>query len=342
MLNLEEISKELEFINNSAQLENFFQKYLGKKGILNEEFKKITNLSGQEKKDFWSKLTSIKEDLTNSYEKKQRELNIWNINQKLNEDIVDISLEGKPINQWNFSIIAKVRRTIEEVYKSMWFTIDYWHEIVKKYENFQSVNIPLTHPATEAHDTFYLNDKDALWDNLILRTHNSAHQVQDILKYWVPLKLWSPWRVYRVENMDSWHDVMFQYAEWLIVDKNVSIAQFKDTMKKILSGVLWKDDIKIRLRPCYFPFVEPWFEIDAACPICDGKWCPLCKQSWWIELLGAWMVHPNVLKNAWLDPNERSWFARWIGVSRLTAVKYGIKDIRFFTNWDLRFTKSFA
>jgi phenylalanyl-tRNA synthetase alpha chain len=125
------------------------------------------------------------------------------------------------------------------------------------------------------------------------------------------------------------------------VDKNLSIAHFKDTMQKLLSGILWKS-INIRLRPSYFPFVEPGFEIDAQCPICGGKWCSLCKGSGWIELLGAGMVHPNVIQNAWLDPKEWSGFARWVGVSRLAAVKYGIKDIRYFTNGDLRFAKSFA
>jgi len=341
MLNSKEILEELNRITNLIQLEEFFQKYLWKKWLLNEEFKKIISLTEQERKDFGSQLTETKEILMNNYEKKERELSIWNINKKLNEDIVDISLDWRSLDQWNFAIIAKVRRKIEEVYQSMWFIIDYGHEVVTKYENFQSVNIPLTHPVTEAHDTFYLNEKDSFGENLILRTHNSAHQVQDIKKYWVPLKLWSPWRVYRFENVDAWHDLMFQYAEWMIVDKNISIAQFKDTMQKILSWILEKD-IEIRIRPSYFPFVEPWFEIDAACPICNGSWCPLCKNSWRIELVWAWMVHPNVLKNAWLDSDQWSWFARWIWVSRLAAVKYGIKDIRFFTSGDLRFTKTFA
>jgi phenylalanyl-tRNA synthetase alpha chain len=135
--------------------------------------------------------------------------------------------------------------------------------------------------------------------------------------------------------------VMFRYAEGIVIDKNLSIANFKDTMQKILSWILWKKT-EIRMRPSYFPFVEPGFEIDAACPMCEGKWCSLCKGSWWIELLGAGMVHPNVIRNAGLDPEEWAWFARGVGVSRLAAVRYGIKDIRYFTNGDLRFSKSFA
>ncbi|MFA5747794.1 MAG: phenylalanine--tRNA ligase subunit alpha [Candidatus Absconditabacterales bacterium] len=341
MLDTKKIIIELNQLENGDQLENFFQKYLGKKGLLNDEFKKIVSLSDQEKKIFGKTLSDTKNILTSEYEKKENELSIKNINKNSEKDIIDISIETDNIQQGNFSIISKVRREIEEIYKSMGFIIDYGHEIVTKYENFESVNIPLTHPATESHDTIYLNDKDMFDDNLILRTHNSAHQVQDIQKYGIPLKLGSPGRVYRVENMDASHDIMFQYAEGIVIDKNISIANFKDTMKKLLSAILGKK-IEIRMRPSYFPFVEPGFEIDAQCPICDGKGCSLCKKSGWLELLGAGMIHPNVLKNAGVDPKIWSGFAFGIGLSRLAAIRYGIKDIRYFTNGDLRFIRSFA
>lgn len=340
MIALEHALWELQKVSDMAQLDNFFQIYLGKKWLLNEEFKVMVDLPSEEKKERWAKLSEIKTKLTEAYETKEREFKLGQINQQLEKDLVDISLDVAH-DEGSYSLLAKVRREIEEMYKSMWFIIDYGHEIVTKFENFESVNIPLTHPATEMHDTIYLNDKDLHGQNLILRTHNSAHQVEDIIKYGVPLKLWSPGRVYRFDSMDASHDVMFRYAEGIVVDKNLSIAQFKDTMQKLLSGILGKN-IEIRLRPSYFPFVEPGFEIDAQCPICGGTWCSLCKGSGWIELLGAGMVHPNVIKNAWLDPKEWSGFARWVGVSRLAAVRYGIKDIRYFTNGDLRFAKSFA
>ena len=341
MLDTKIALKELEKLNNAPQTTERFQKYLWKSWALNEEFKTMGALSFEEKKKMGSVLSEAKTTLTDAYESKERKLSMEGINQKLNEDLIDISLDGKPLDQGSYSVLALVRREIEEVYKWMWFIIDYGHEIVTKYENFESVNIPLTHPATEMHDTIYLKDTDPSGLLLILRTHNSAHQVEDIMKYGVPLKLGSPGRVYRFENMDASHDTMFRYAEWLVIDKNVSIANFKDTMKKILSWILWKA-IEIRMRPSYFPFVEPGFEIDAQCTICGGKWCSLCKQSWWIELVGAGMVHPNVITNAGLDPKEWSGFARGIGVSRLAALRYGIKDIRYFTNGDLRFAKSFS
>ncbi len=340
MIELKHALWELDKVVDVVQLENFFQIYLGKKGLLNEEFKVMVDLAPEEKKQRGAQLSEIKTKLTEAYEIKEQTFKLAQINVQLEKDLVDISLDVSS-DQGSYSLLAKVRREIEEVYKSMGFIIDYGHEIVTKFENFESVNIPLSHPATEMHDTIYLEDKDPSGQNLILRTHNSAHQVQDIMKYGVPLKLWSPGRVYRFDSMDASHDVMFRYAEGIVVDKNLSIAHFKDTMQKLLSGILWKN-INIRLRPSYFPFVEPGFEIDAQCPICGGKWCSLCKGSGWIELLGAGMVHPNVIKNAWLDPKEWSGFARWVGVSRLAAVKYGIKDIRYFTNGDLRFAKSFA
>lgn len=340
MIELKHALWELEKVSDAMQLDNFFQIYLGKKWLLNEEFKLLVSLDVEAKKDKGAKLSEIKTQLTSAYEQKQEMLMMQHINDQLEKDLVDIGLD-LPRDQGAYSLLAKVRREIEEVYKSLWFVIDYGHEIVTKYENFESVNIPLSHPATEMHDTIYLNDKDLYGENLILRTHNSAHQIQDIMKYGVPLKLWSPGRVYRFDSMDASHDVMFQYAEGLVVDKGVSIAQFKDTMQKLLSGILWKN-IEIRLRPSYFPFVEPGFEIDAQCPICGGTWCSLCKGSGRIELLGAGMIHPNVITNAWLDSKEWSGFARWIWVSRLAAIKYGIKDIRYFTNGDLRFAKSFS
>ncbi len=340
MIELKALLTQLSSIENPDQLEIFFQKYLGKKWLLNEEFKKLVSLSPEEKKTVGAELSEVKEKLTSAYEQKSTSFMMEKINEQLGKDLVDMGLDIW-LDEGSYSLLAKVRREIEEVYQSMGMIIDYGHEVVSKYENFESVNIPLTHPATEMQDTIYLKDTDPSWIPLILRTHNSAHQVQDIMKYGVPLKLGSPGRVYRFENTDASHDVMFRYAEGLIIDKNLSIANFKDTMKKLLSGILWKE-LEIRMRPSYFPFVEPGFEIDAQCPLCGGKWCPLCKNSGRLELIGAWMVHPNVIKNAGLDPAQWSGFAWGIGVSRLVAVRYAIKDIRYFTNGDLRFAKSFA
>ncbi|HRX64072.1 MAG TPA: phenylalanine--tRNA ligase subunit alpha [Candidatus Absconditabacterales bacterium] len=338
-MNLAEILNELKPISNIQELENFFQKYLGKKGQLNAEFGKMKDASPEEKKELGAKLSELKNNLTKAYSKKENELSIIEINKQLGQDIVDISVNAKKYEGGHYNLLSKTRRDLEKIAQNMGFTIDYGHEVVTKYENFASVNIPLSHPATEMHDTIYLNEQSPDGENFVLRTHNSAHQVQDMQKYGVPLKLVSPGRCYRFDDMDATHDTMFQYIEGMYIDKNVSIAHFKSYMTTLLSAIIGRK-VETRFRPCHFPFVEPGFEIDARYDIIDSKTGETSKSKR-MELLGAGMIHPNVMKEGGIDPNQRSGFAFGIGISRLAAVKYGIKDIRYFTNGDLRFIKSF-
>lgn len=221
----------------------------------------------------------------------------------------------------------------------MGFVIEYWTEVVTKFENFESVNIPLTHPATEMQDTIYLNEFDSNWEPLILRTQTSSMQNLMIKKYWVPLKAVIPGKVYRYENMDNTHDTMFYQLEGIVVDKWITIANAKHIIEELLSAIL-KKKVETRMRPWYFPFVEPGFEIDARYEIIEPKtWKK--TMSKWMEILGAGMIHPRVLEMAWVDPKEYSGFAFWMWLTRLAAVRYWIKDIRYFTNGDLRFVKSF-
>lgn len=339
MLETDKIVKEIKDAKDLKELEIVFDQYLGKKWLLNEEFKKMVNLDAEQKKEYGKILSDSKNILTDAYQQKEKELSIANINQKLNEDIVDISIEGKKIEQWNFNLITRVRRDLEEAAKTMGFIVESWNEVATKFQNFESVNIPLTHPATEMHDTIYLNEKDKKWEYLILRTHTSALQNQMIKKYWLPLKVIVPWRCYRFDEMDATHDTMFFQFEGMYIDKWVSIANFKDVMEKFL-WVMLKRKVQIRMRPGYFPFVEPGFEIDARYELRDRKTGEK-SMSKWIELLWAGMVHPNVLKIAWVDPQEYNGFAFGPWINRLAAMRYGIKDIRYFTNGDLRFAKSF-
>ncbi len=340
MFDIKAIKVELAKVANLEQLDLFFQTYLGKSGSITLAFKAMGSLSPEEKKSLGQELTQVKTQVTEAYESTQRALSADQINAQLNADIVDSSLETADSEQGSYSLLANVRRDAEEICKSLGFIIEYGTEVVTKFENFESVNIPLTHPATEMHDTIYLQDKDPSGENFILRTHTSSMQNYLIQKHGLPLKAVVPSRVYRYENMDAHHDVMFYQLEGIVVDKGLSVAHFKDMMEKLLSALLHKK-VETRMRPGYFPFVEPGFEIDARYEIYDpatGK----KELSKWIELLGAGMVHPNVLKVAGVDSDERSGFAFGIGISRLAAIRYGIKDIRYFTNGDLRFAKSFA
>ncbi len=340
MLELKHALWELEKVADVVQLENFFQIYLGKKGLLNEEFKAMLALDPDAKKERGALLSDFKTQLTEAYEAKEQWFKIAQINAQLDKDIVDVSL-NIDYQQGSYSLLANIRRDAEEICKSMGFVMEYGTEVVTKFENFESVNIPLTHPATEMHDTIYLEDKDDSGEHLILRTQTSAMQNYLIKKYGLPLKAVVPGKVYRYENMDASHDTMFYQMEGIVIDKGLSIAHFKDLMTKFLSALLHKN-VEARMRPGYFPFVEPGFEIDVRYDVYNrdtGK----MEKSKRMEILWAGMIHPNVLKLAWVDASEwRSGFAFGIGISRLAAVRYGIKDIRYFTNGDLRFAKSFA
>lgn len=331
--------KELEDINTLALLEDFFQKYLGKQGTLPLAFKEMAALNPEEKKEAGKILSEAKTALTEAYEQKLQALSIGEINEALEKDLVDFSLEKSPYDIGHRSLLAQVRREAEEVCKSMGFIIEYGTDVVTKFENFESVNIPLSHPATEMQDTIYLKETDTRGEPLILRTQTSAMQNFMIKKYGVPLKAVVPGKVYRYENMDATHDTMFYQLEWIVVDKWISIAHAKHMIEKLLSAIL-KKNVETRMRPAYFPFVEPGFEIDARYEITDPKTWEK-TMSKWMEVLWAGMIHPKVLEMAGVDPKEYSGFAFGMGLSRLAAVRYGIKDIRYFTNGDLRFAKSF-
>ncbi len=299
----------------------------------------MLGLSPEEKKERGAKLSEIKTLLMEAYEEKETTFTLKEINRQLQKDLVDISLDSS-VEVWSYSLLAETRRDAEDICKSLGFVMEYGTELVTKFENFESVNIPLTHPATEMHDTIYLNETDASGENLILRTHTSSMQNYLIQKYWLPLKAVVPGRSYRIENMDASHDTMFYQMEGIVIDKNISIAHFKEMITKFLSALLHKD-VETRMRPGYFPFVEPGFEIDVRYDVYNQETGKM-EKSKRMEILGAGMIHPNVLKEAGVDSTERSGFAFWIGISRLAAVRYGLKDIRYFTNGDLRFAKSFA
>lgn len=340
MLDQNQILNELNVVDSTEKLDAWFQKYLGKKWELTLEFKTMWSLSPDERKEKWQQLAWLKSALESAYESKNQEISSQAINELLEKDLVDISLPGDKLEQWYYNLLAKTRREVEEVAQSLWFVIENSTDVVTKFENFESVNIPITHPATEMHDTIYVDKKDHRGEPFVLRTHTSSGQNYAIKKHGLPLKVVIPWRCYRFDEMDATHDTMFYQLEWLYVDKNISIANFKNIITTFLSAIL-KKDVEIRMRPAFFPFTEPGFEIDARYDIVDPKTWEKSKSKW-IEILWAGMVHPNVLKSAWVNQDE--WwtgFAFGLWINRITAMKYGIKDIRYFTNGDLRFVKSF-
>ncbi len=340
MLDQNVILWELEQVKTAEAMEERFQKYLGKKWLLPNEFKLMADLSPEEKRERWQQLSSLKLALESAYERKNSEMSSAAINKMLEKDLIDISLPGAKLDQWYYNLLAKTRREVEDIAQSLWFIVESSTDVVTKFENFESVNIPITHPATEMHDTIYVDKKDHRNEPFVLRTHTSSGQNYAIKKHGLPIKVVVPGRCYRFDEMDATHDTMFYQLEWLYIDKDISIANFKSIITTFLSAIL-KKEVEIRMRPAFFPFTEPGFEIDARYDMIDPKtWAK--QKSKWIEILGAGMVHENVMKAAWVDTSE--WwtgFAFWLWINRITAMKYWIKDIRYFTNGDLRFVKSF-
>ena len=340
-MTLEKILKEIEEASNLEQLEEIRKKYIWKKWIITQEFKTLKDLSVEEKKEKWQFLSNLRTETEKALKEKEEILYKKQVEENLEKDIFDITLSGVKCPEGKYWLQLWFRRYIEEVLHSMWFIIENWNEVVTKYQNFYSVNIPKDHPAVEMQDTFYLEQTDENQDELVLRTHTSSWQNEVMKKYGAPCKVMLPWKVFRYENTDASHDTTFWQLEWVVIDEhdNISLAHLVGFLEKFFSTV-FAQAVKIRLRPAYFPFVEPWFEGDVSCPICNWKWCSLCKWTGWIEVFGAWMIHPNVLKEWNLDPKKYRGFAFGLGITRIVAIKYWIKDIRLFNAGDLRFLNS--
>ena len=338
-MNLEQIIEHINSVKTLEELEEVKKQYIWKKWTISAEFKKMKDLSPEEKKTRWQELARLKEGVENAVKQKYEELFKAQINKILENDIVDITLDGVKKDYGTYGLLLWFRRYLEHILQWMWFNIEMWNEIVTKYQNFEAVNIPKDHPAVEMQDTFYLEQKDETGENLVLRTHTSSWQNNVMKQYGAPCKVMLPWKVFRYENTDASHDTTFWQVEWIVIDENISLANLIWFLEQFFSTV-YGQSVKVRLRPAYFPFVEPGFEWDVSCPICNGKWCSLCKWTWWIETFGAGMIHPNVLKEWWIDSSKYRWFAFGLGITRIIAIKYGIKDIRLFNSGDLRFLKS--
>lgn len=339
MLNQEQALQELNSITTLEQLESRYQDLLGKKGKLTEALKGLAALSPEEKKSQGGQLSAMRNTLQEAYQAKFDLMKTAEINEQLEKELIESSLPAAELEEGHFSLLTKVRRELEEIARDMGFIVENGTDIVSKFENFEAVNIPVSHPATEMHDTIYVAEKDQRGENYVLRTHTSAGQNYVIKKYGVPIKAVLPGRVYRFENIDATHDTMFYQFEGIYIDKNISIGHFKNVITKFLSAALQKE-VEIRMRPGFFPFVEPGFEIDTRYEYTNPK-TGTKEMSKRMEILGAGMIHPQVLREAGINPEE-GWtgFAFGMGINRLAAVRYGIKDIRLFTNGDLRFARS--
>jgi phenylalanyl-tRNA synthetase alpha chain len=231
--------------------------------------------------------------------------------------------------------ITIVGHEVTEILKRMGFTIVSGPEMESEYYNFEALNIPKTHPARDMQDTYWLSN------GKLLRTHTSPNQVRAMQNYGAPIRICAPGRCFRNEDLDACHENTFFQLEGMVIDKDISISNLLYVMEGLLKEVFKTDDIKVRLRPGFFPFTEPSFELDCSCVICGGKGCPTCKNSGWLELCPCGMIHPNVLKESGIDPNIYTGFAFGLGLARLAMMKYHINDIRVLNSGDLRYLKEF-
>ena len=338
----EKFVSELDKIDNLADIESIRVSYLGKKGSVTDLLKGMKELSNDERKAFGQKVNELKGLVNEKITEKTNELKEKEIQKEI-ELMPEFDLSMPPVmDRGSYHPITLVQRECERIFKSMGFTVEDYSEIVTDYECFESLNIPKHHPARDMQDTYYLTNGQ------LLKSQTSAAQNAIYKKYrdalvndGVPIKAIFPGRCFRNEATDACHENTFFQMEGVMVDKNISISNLIYFMKTMLSEVFQKD-IKVRLRPGFFPFVEPGFELDISCLICGCEGCPSCKHSGWLELCPCGMIHPEVLKAGGIDPDEYTGFAFGLGLTRLVMMKYGIKDIRDLNSGNLKTLSQFT
>lgn len=334
-MDIESIRKEaldnLKQIKNKEDLDLFKKDYLGKKGKIREFFSSIKDLPIEEKKTLGQKINQLASEIEEIFLLKEKDFN------KEEKEEIDLTLPAKPTELGSLHPITQVKREMERIFQLMGFSVVEGPEIEDEWYNFDALNIPEGHPARDALSlgkTFYLKGGN------LLRTQTSSAQVRYIEKMKPPIRIIVPGKVYRYEKTDASHETNFFHLEGLLVDENVSVANLKAVLKKFLEE-FFKREVEIRLRPSYFPFTEPSFEVDMLCTVCDGKGCSACKRTGWVEILGSGIVHPNVIKNGGLDPKKYKGFAFGLSIDRPTMMNYKINDIRLFHSGNLNFLKQF-
>ncbi|MBU2514234.1 phenylalanine--tRNA ligase subunit alpha [bacterium] len=326
-----EFKKQLATVDSSTALENLKSQYLGRNGVL-KKLKSNTDLktsTTEEKRAFGLMFNELKSQIQLMVEEKQVILE-----QKPSSNPIDLTLPGIKKAPGRLHPISQVQDDLENICLSMGFKVLGGAEMETDYNNFASLNTPDDHPARDMQDTFWLNN------GKLLRTQTSANQVQTLRRYGAPLRAVFPGKCFRYETTDATHENTFYQMEGLVVDENISIANLIAVMKEIISAV-FKREVTVRLRPGYFPFVEPAFELDIQCLICHGQGCPGCKKAGWLELLPCGLIHPVVLKNGNIDGEKYTGFAFGLGLTRLAMMKFQIPDIRLFNSGDFRFLEQF-
>ncbi len=317
-----------------ADLEQIRVKYLGKKGELTAVLRGMGSLTPEERPIIGQLANEVREAIEAAINEKKAEEKVRAMETKLAAEKLDVTVPGNAQKVGHIHPLTLVQRDMEEIFIGMGFSIAEGPEVEYDYYNFQALNIPENHPARDTQDTFYITDK------ILLRSQTSPVQARVMEKQHPPIRIISPGRVYRSDAMDATHSPLFHQMEGLVVDKGITMGDLKG-MLETFAKTEFGEETKIRFRPHHFPFTEPSAEVDISCFMCGGKGCRLCKGEGWIEILGAGMVHPNVLRNCGIDPEVYSGFAFGMGVERIAMLKYHINDIRHFYDNDVRFIQQF-
>ena len=324
-------------------------RYLGRKSALISVLRSLKDLSPKDQREIGREAQALQKDITDLLSERTGVIQSTLRESVLEKEWVDVTRPGVPIEKGHLHVLTKITREMVAIFSAMGFEIVDGPEVETEYYNFDALNIPASHPAREMWDTFWLKEGQRITgvkslrdrhDRLLLRTHTSPVQIRYMETHNPPLRIIVPGRVYRYEATDTSHDIQFHQIEGLVIDRNISIANFKAIIQEFFSRLFTKR-IMIRLRPSYFPFTEPSFEVDISCVYCRGKGCSICKRTGWLELAGAGMVHPNVFKAAGYNPKDVRGFAFGMGIDRVALMKYGIPDIRLFRSGDLKFLKQF-
>jgi len=328
----EEVIKALSQIKTEEDCAAFFLKYLSKSGEITKLMASLRDVNPTERASVGAMYNTFKRDTEEKFFKLQNKIKEQAQREKMMSDpLIDITIPKLgAVATGGLHPITIITREVEEVFAGMGFIIEEGPEIATEYQNFESVNIPKNHPARDMQDTFWLSD------GRVLRTHTSMWQNQMMKKYGPTFRAICPGRCFRNENLDATHDTTFFQVEGMMVGEDISISNLIYFMKKVLSAV-FKKDINVRLRPSYYPFVEPGFDLDASCIFCGGVGCPICKHTGWVEFCGCGMIHPNVLKEGGIDHTKYQGFAFGFGLTRLAMMRWGIKDIRLFNSGNLEF-----
>jgi len=331
---MKEASCDLENIKLENEVSEFWQKYFSKNGKFSLLMSQLGSVSKDDRPILGSMINKCKSEILATYNKKAEEIKMVAMNKKLYDEKIDISFLTKSKKLGTLHPITLVKNEICEIFNSLGFATVEGPEIETDYYNFQLLNVPKDHPARDMQDTFYITD------NFVLRTHTSPMQARVMQTQKPPIRVIVPGKVYRSDD-DATHSPIFHQIEGLAIDKNLSLSDLKGTLEAFASK-LFNKDTKIRLRSSYFPFTEPSVEVDVSCALCHGVGCKVCKNTGWLEILGAGIVNPKVLEMSNIDPNEYTGFAFGLGIERIAMIKYQIPNIKMFYENDIKFLEQFV